>query len=102
MELSRVIHMSNQHTLNVQRSKTEREGKLGANSANLQKIHTDLHVQLAGKQAAVAAFVCIYSYVFWLSEAVGFQQLPGKQAGRLEPKGVEEEVPSLCLELPPC
>lgn len=45
MELSRVIHMSNQHTLNVQRSKTEHEGKLGANSANLQKTHTDLHVQ---------------------------------------------------------
>lgn len=97
MELSRVIHMSNQHTLNAQ--KTEHEGKLDAKSANLQKRHTDLHVQLAGKRAAVAAFVCIYSYDFLLSEAVGFQQLPGKQAGRL---GVWEEVPSLCLELPPC
>lgn len=46
MELSRVIHVSNQHTLNVQRSKTEHEGKLDAKSANLQKVHTDSHVQL--------------------------------------------------------
>lgn len=79
MELSRVIHMSNQHTLNAQ--KTEHGGKLDAKSANLEKRHTDLYVQLAGKQAAVAAFVCIYSYDVLLSEAVGFQQLPGKQAG---------------------
>lgn len=102
MELSRAIHMSNQHTLNFQRSKTEHEGNLDAKSANLQKIHTDLCGQLAGTQAAVAAFVCVYSYVFWLSEAVGFQQLPGKQAGRLVLEGVREEAPSLCLELPPC
>lgn len=41
MELSRVIHMSNQQH-NVKRSKTEHEGKLDAKSASLQKIHTDL------------------------------------------------------------
>lgn len=101
MELSKVMHMSNQQHIMLKGAK-QHEGKLNAKSANLQKIYTDLEVQLAGKQAAVAAFVCIYSYVFWLSEAVGFQQLPGKLAGRLGPKGVQEEVPSLCLELPPC
>ena len=93
VEPSRIIHVSNQHTLNFQRSKTEHEGKLDAKSANLQKIHAGSCLQLAAAQAAVAAFMCIYSHVFRLSEAVGFQQLPGKAGGQVGARGCTGRSP---------
>lgn len=39
MKPSKIIHISNKHNMNLQRSKTKREGKLDTKTANLQKIH---------------------------------------------------------------
>lgn len=96
MEPSRIIHVSNQHTLNFQRSKTEHKGKLDARSAGLQKVHSGSCLQLA------AAFMCIYSHALRLSEAVRSQRLPGKAGGQVGARGCTEEAPSQCLELPRC
>lgn len=98
-ELSRIIHVSNQHTSNFQRSKTEHEEKLDGKFANMQKIHPGLCLQLAAAQAAEAAFVCICSSLLWLWVFSGFQ---GRQAGRSQPEGAWEEAPAQCLELPRC
>lgn len=83
-ELSRIIHVSNQHTLNSQRSKTEHEGKLDGKFANMQEIHAGLCLQLAAAQAAEAAFVCFCSSVLQLLGGCGFSvaSREGRQAGR--------------------
>lgn len=65
-------------------------------SASLQQIHAGSCLQLAA-----AAFVCIYSCVLQLSEAVGFQGPPGKAGGQVGARGRSGRSPCPVPGAPP-
>lgn len=80
MELSRTTHMSNQHTLDFQRSKSEHKGKPDTKSAGLQQQQ---------QHSCAPLWVFFSCQKLWV-----FRGCQERQAGRSAPKGVWEEAPA--------